>query len=339
MFLPPIYLVSVKALKTRSASSWRQEDLEGLKISFEECNLGSFLATFEPSVDVTAIQPSDRANSLIKELAKIGPNLPAVYKTILTPTPTSNENKWLKLALVKATYLVGKYADHESIVDSLVQLLLDRIGFNEDWLYAFPQLNLNLCYGEQKCTAKADFAILHVLSFYRMAVVEDKRKADHVLNSEPQLIAEAIAMSQANVASSRKRGSDEISPAAPDSAPCSPDAATEEIGTSAAVPTPANETLFGVRVNGLHFFFYSIPVSDAVLDAMRSVTEAQSATVVSRLYSENGQNYLDWTDGKERKTIIQLLDWMRDHLLGRGSVSARRPSLSHLGKSFTDATC
>ena len=35
---------------------------------------------------------------------------------------------------------------------------------------------------------------MHVLSFFRMAIVEDKREQDYVVNSEPQLIAEAIAL-------------------------------------------------------------------------------------------------------------------------------------------------
>jgi len=94
----------------------------------------------------------------------------------------------------KSTYLCTKYSYHESIVDSFVILLLQRLGFYDGWLYPFPQLSLPLRYS----AATADFAIMHVLSFYCMAVVKDKCVNNDMVNSEPQLIAEAIAMSQAN---------------------------------------------------------------------------------------------------------------------------------------------
>jgi len=71
-----------------------------------------------------------------------------------------------------------------------MHLLLEKLGFFDNWLYAFPQMRIPLMYGNIKKWTIADFAIIDVLSYYRMAVVEDKRFDDQSRNSEPQLIAE-----------------------------------------------------------------------------------------------------------------------------------------------------
>ena len=140
--------------------------------------------------------------------------LPELFKlkepvAVSSTNPNSNPNteggisieEWLQTPLVKATYLCTKYYDNESLVDSFVNLLLERLGFYDGWLYPFPQLSLPLRYSAAtpwRITATADFAIMHVLLFYCMAVVKDKCVNNDMVNSEPQLIAEAIAMSQAN---------------------------------------------------------------------------------------------------------------------------------------------
>ena len=116
--------------------------------------------------------------------------LPELFKlkepvAVSSTNPNSNPNteggisieEWLQTPLVKATYLCTKYYDNESLVDSFVNLLLERLGFYDGWLYPFPQLSLPLRYGAapaKKTKAIADFANMHVLSLYRMAVVEDK---------------------------------------------------------------------------------------------------------------------------------------------------------------------
>ena len=230
------------------------------------------------------------------------------------------ENLLCKNPLVKATWLVDKYADHESIVDSFVHLLLDRLGFNDDWLYVFPQMNLPLKYGEikAKTMAKADFVVMHVLSFFRMAVVEDKRQQDHMVNSEPQLIAEAIALSQANSESkSRKRPVSEINTAT----------------SSSSDGTEDRDVLFGVRVNGLRFYFYVIPVSDAILKAMKTKRVAESETDVLCLY--DGGNYFDWGVAERRSVIIKVLDKVRSYMSTRGDGVQRRSSFSQAGKAHT----
>ena len=137
--------------------------------------------------------------------------LPELFKlkepvAVSSTNPNSNPNteggisieEWLQTPLVKATYLCTKYSYHESIVDSFVDR---RLGFYDGWLYPFPQLSLPLRYSAAtpwRITATADFAIMHVLLFYCMAVVKDKCVNNDMVNSGPQLIAEAIAMSQAN---------------------------------------------------------------------------------------------------------------------------------------------
>ena len=74
------------------------------------------------------------------------------------------------------------------------------------------------------------------------------------MNSEPQLIAEAIAMSQANgeVITSRKRAR----------------SAHNESSGSSSVEQCCDDKVLGVRVHGLKFCFYSISVSAEVLSVV-----------------------------------------------------------------------
>jgi len=73
------------------------------------------------------------------------------------------------------------------------------LGYFNDWLFAFPQLDVALDFGDVVRQAKADFTVLDITSYYRMAIIEDKRQENETLNSEPQLIAEAIAIHQQNM--------------------------------------------------------------------------------------------------------------------------------------------
>jgi len=297
------------------------DDLTKLRIEVGNIDLETFLGKFQVGNAKHVL--SERASVVIRELSDMPPSGELAAAFVSDNFDDGDQNKaMMQSPLVKATYLCGKYSDHESIVDSFVHHLLHRLGFNDDWLYAFPQLSLPLRYGTTSTTvAKADFAILHVLSFYRMAVVEDKRVGSDTVNSEPQLIAEAIAMSQANKVESRKRirsasGESSISKSGHSSSSghSSPSSSTG----SAAL----DDTLFGVRVNGLKFYFYSIPVSDAVLTAMSNSRTSAAPTIVYRLMNKNAV-CLDWAVKEQRVIIIEVLDAVRSYLSEEGSKSQR----------------
>ena len=141
------------------------------------------------------------------------------------------------------------------------------------------------------------------------------------MNSEPQLIAEAIAMSQANgeVITSRKRAR----------------SAHNESSGSSSVEQCCEDKVLGVRVNGLKFLFYSISVSDEVLSAMSRGSVATKDTFVSRLENGNRNAAFDWTLEADCLVIIRVLDAMCKHLSYEGSQSGRHPSFSSSSKCYT----
>lgn len=143
-----------------------------------------------------------------------------------------------------------------------------------------------------------------------MAVIEDKRLQDTIINSEPQLIAEAIVLHQANmgVISKKRKLSDSSS----------------AVLTSPSPPGVASDTdsnILGVRVTGVEFYFYIIPVSDAVIGAMATQREATAKTTVFTLAKCDGRCRFDWSVKDDRKTIIEILDAFNACIRHRGSKS------------------
>ena len=100
--------------------------------------------------------------------------------------------------IYKAVYLTQKYKDHESAVDCLLGHILSALGFNEGRLFSFPQMRSPLKYGEEIKFAIADFTFLDVVSFYRSCFCEDKSVKEVLVDSSPQMIAEAFALHQLN---------------------------------------------------------------------------------------------------------------------------------------------
>jgi len=142
----------------------------------------------------------------------------------------------------------------------------------DDWLYVFPQLRLKLVYGDAIVKeAIPDFTVMDVMSFLRMAVVEDKRHDDELKNSEPQLIAELIALFQANADDTDKKGS---------------------------LKREAHEPyIMGVRVNGLRFWLYHIDNPNHLLASLASNSAASDVTEVKKLGHEmNGLDFLQPED-------------------------------------------
>jgi len=212
----------------------------------------------------------------------------------------------LKNPFYKAVYIVQKYYDHESAVDSFVQLLLYRLGYFDDLLYVFPQLRLQLRYGQEqktgrRCTAEADFTVMDGLSNSRMAVVVDERLVDSQnSNSEPQLIAELIALYQAHDFTVEKKG-----------------ASTTTASVTVRPP------VVGVRVNGFHFCFYQIDDPQHLLNAMTTKLAANEWTTVSKLGGPLGLSFLK---PDERTTIIHTLDDICSLFKVEGLHSVRRNS-------------
>jgi len=239
------YFKAPMTLIPKSASSWIKDDLDKLKVCFVEKE------SFHAFSNITT---SSKSLGLIDELKDLADsNYCREYSNF------SRDDAFLKNFFTKAIFIIQKYHDHESAVDCFVQQLLYRIGFFDDWLFVFPKRRLTLTYGrsENICTAVPDFTIMDVVSNARMAVIEDKSVDNVYVNSEPQLIAELIALLQLDAC---------ICP------------------------------VIGVRVSGLKFWFYRIENPKLLLSAMSSKVGVDEETTVEKLGGSDGFNFLDFED-------------------------------------------
>ena len=128
----------------------------------------------------------------------------------------------------------------------------------------------------------ADFTILDVVSFYRSCFSEDKSVKEVLVDSSPQMIAEAaFALHQLN-------SEYPITNTSPSSSPSSSEAASDIADHSEAIvveehisPVP----IVGVRVSGFQFYFYSIPYSlPAVLKALETQLTPEEPTVSRQVF-------------------------------------------------------
>jgi hypothetical protein len=168
--------------------------------------------------------------------------------------------------LVKALFLTWKYPNHESMVDSFMTLLLKELGYFSGLLFALQQYRLPLIFGENQYEKEsiADFLIMDLVSYYKMAVVEDKSVDEIRTNSLPQLVAESIALSQCNVVKE-----EEISGAAKffKTKHDQGIGASRDLGSLAVAEDESqgkgnnSDHVIGIRVNGTVFHFYSIEIS------------------------------------------------------------------------------
>ena len=216
-------------------------------------------------------------------------------------------NELLEDPLTMALFLINKYPTREGIVDGFVNDLLTAVGFKDGMLYPFPQFEFSLWFGGYKKTAQPDFSMLNIVSFYRMVVVEDKSKNKGNPNSEPQLIAEAIALHKANLSIEKGRAEKRQK---------------TNHGSSSSQEELSNE-VFGLRVNGSLFSFYKIPVTNSILDVMKTMQEAHQVTQVQRYGSADG---LDFLEENSRRDIIHILDYFCCSIRDRGLRSERLSS-------------
>jgi len=348
-------------LQEVSASDWTDTHLQQLKIHFKRVDdATALLAAFERAGHGPLPPPSPRvehvlqlmegassdflldsyektiaawrrmegqAASATSSLAPMSLALPAsgsAAPAAASPAPASSalaaaDRTRLLHPLWKTLYMMTeKYPTVEALVDEFVSLLLRELmaGLDEaDWLYVFPQLPLPLIFGtppnETERRAIADRTILDVGSFYRMSVFEDKSVDQKRINSEPQLIAEAIAAHQANM---QIKG----------------EPATKRQRSAEADPATLDEPMLAVRVNGEQFYFYSVRVTEPLLQAMAAKTEAASPTDVLKLCRwpagvVEGQG-LSFFSADDRRVIVTVLDLMCQCSARAGRASRRRES-------------
>jgi hypothetical protein len=130
-------------------------------------------------------------------------------------------------------------------------------------------------------------------------------------------MAESIALHQANSGKSKKRSRSSIGSSS--AKVCS--------SSSPVEGSDADGNNFGVRVNGLEFYFYLIPVSETVLTAMSDMSATTTDTIVFKLACPDSTTCsFDRTEESDRKIIITMLDAFSTCIRHRGSISQRRPS-------------
>jgi hypothetical protein len=215
---------------------------------------------------------------------------------------TENNNvEHMKHPLCKALFIMDKYSHLESPVDSFVFQLLCHLGFNDNWLYIFPQLPLKLRSNRHSIISKADFTLMDIISFYRAVVVEDKKIDERDLSSaEAQLVAEAVSAQQSNVVKENSRPSKR----------------------SRSPPKTDENTIMGILVCGFHFTFYRIPYSQPLIDSVLNEVVASETTIVQRCH--NGG--YDFRIAEERKVIVSLLDSLLYQFTQDGEQAKRRLS-------------
>lgn len=316
-----------------SASDWTDTHLQQLKVNFKQVDTSAqLLVAFEPGKPSPRVAHvlqlmegvsgeflRDQYADTIGELRKAGGNRmdgaavngAASSAAGVSASSCPSDRARLLHPLWKTLYMMHKYWAVEALVDEFVSLLLRElmVGLDEsDWLYVFPQLPLPLVFGvppeHTEKMAVADRTIVDVGSFYRMSVFEDKSVKQQRVNSEPRLIAEAIAAHQANMQIKRE-------PAAKKA--------------KAAMPASEDEPMLAVRVNGDLFYFYSVRVAAPLLQAMATKTEATETTDVLKL-CRDGTEGLSFFSRDDRRVIVETLDQMCQCIARAGRVSRRRES-------------
>jgi hypothetical protein len=208
---------------------------------------------------------------------------------------------YMKHPLCKALFIMDKYSHLESPVDSFVFQLLCHLGFNDNWLYIFPQLPLKLRSNKRSITSKPDFTLMDVISFYRAVVVEDKKTDERDWSgAEAQLVAEAVSAQQSNVVKEHSR----------------PSKRTRSPATS------EENTIMGIRVCGFYFTFYRIPYSQPLIYSVLNEVVASDTTIVQRCQHTG----YDFRDAGGREVIVSLLDSLLYQFTHDGEQAKRRLS-------------
>mmetsp|Transcript_10488 Transcript_10488/g.9408 ORF Transcript_10488/g.9408 Transcript_10488/m.9408 type:complete len:441 (-) Transcript_10488:52-1374(-) len=292
-------------IQPECASNWNQKYLDMLAIAIEEVNnLEDLLVVYN---SLLSGKTSALANSLINDLRELTPQLVKAF--------VDNKNSNFQLDdivlsdnLVKSICLSSKYSKVEKAVDLFVIFLLQRLGFYDNRLFAFPGLPHRIYFGSETKDAIPDITIMDILSYFRIAVIEDKTEDNPVNENkiEAQLIAEAIAIYQ-----DRKRSRSLFEE---DS---NVNSSTSELNVTSDDDIPV---VLGIRVKGTVFHFYVVPISDQILAALNSQKSTTETTQVKKL------GPLDFKFTADRTKIIQILDAFHEVATKCGKDSKRRKS-------------
>ena len=222
---------------------------------------------------------SKEASELIMKLSGLDITHSLKYHNISKATLDES----LTQPICKSVYLMRKFPANEALIDSFISLLLNELGFYSDILYPIPQHILPLQYGgDVNSTAQADFNIIDMYGYSRMVVAKDQIVKNSVVDSFPQLLANAIAAVQMNLelATSKKRKWENLN----------------EIHIAGA-------EMLGLRVNGTYFNFFQLNISHSILSAMKNKRIASEHTIIKGVGGG-----LDFMDPTERVVIITILD-------------------------------
>ena len=297
-----------------SASNWSSVQVEQLRIRFVD--------VAELNLDINL---SEKASALVNRLKPLNVGIVDDYVHLKKDQDASQNEDMMSLlddVLIKAVFMISKYAEIESPVDLFMVLLLYELGYYDERLFAFPQFPMDLRFGDTSKQAIPDITVMDVLSFMRMIVVEDKKSnAMRYLNSEPQLIAELIAMHQRNNWEknvSKKRGWTE--PEKEKVEEKQEEQESNQEPESLQDLLKSEDGLVGIRVTGTSFCIYVMRVSEHVLNAMNCQTQAVNDTYVQRI------GPLDFKNENDRGLLISFLDYFRLIMIEKGASSVRRPS-------------
>ena len=273
------------------ASSWTNSYLSMLAIHF---NVVTSLSQLLSEQYIPNVSP--KAERLKLELASLNIDLVrAVSSGDIAAVEIVQDD-----SLMKAVCMSFKYRKLESAVDLFVVFLLQRLGFYERRLFAFPQLSHKIVFGDVRKDAIPDFTVLDVCSFYRMAVIEDKSSANNSpeCNTEAQLMAEAIAICQANLMISKTQ---------------------QHLLEKETLSNPV-DTLLGIRIKGTVFTFYVIPITLQILSAIFTLKPTTTESVVNKI------GPFDFQFLEDRNQIIDILDTFRYVAETKGQNSTTRNS-------------
>ena len=243
--------------------------------------------TIETTKSVDYVR-SEKATRLIQLFEHFPSNFQELKNSIeANPSP----DEMMAHPISKDIFMIHNYRNHESYVDSLLQHLFLSLGYFDDYMYVCPQFKLELMFGEIVRDAIPDFVICNLNSCYKVACVVDKSDENgYKISSEPQLIAQAIALSQTNVhkeLNNNQQLDEQLQP----------NKKSKFNG----------DPIYGIRVNGTTFYFYNIPIADSVLQSMKSLEPATNPTEVLRFGKMNTTG-LDFFIAQERVLIIDALD-------------------------------
>ena len=307
-----------------SASSWSSVKVEQLRIRFVDVTVADLNLN-------TTFTLSEKANALVEHLKPLNVGAVDEYAHLNSVSQIGEEMMaLLDYPLIKAVFMVSKYVEIESPVDLFMVLLLHELGYYNGRLFAFPQFPMDLRFGDTNKQAIPDITVMDVLSFMRMVVVEDKKSSATLLNSEPQLIAELIAMHQRNICRehnvSKKRGwADHEDVMAEEKQQEEQQEEQQESKSNQGQESledllKSEDGLVGIRVTGTSFRIYVMRVSEHVLNAMNYQTQAVNDTFVQRI------GPLDFKNEEDRGVLISFLDYFRGIMMDKGASSPRRRS-------------